>query len=393
MNAFSTIQGGINGVDSGGPVEVLPGTYTETVNVDTTGLTLAGYGSAMPTVTAPTTVSYAPIISVAAADVTVSGLNITVNQPYASTGSPRSVQPADPTCSMASRSSTTPLLRWYPPWGHGLANPFGSAYSVGIAALANGGGAIPTVTIQGNQVLAGTGGSLPGGGFGLYAWHLGQRGPRHHRRGHHGPWERRHRLFPGRPCGLRPWQYHHSEQRFQLGRRDGHRPTPTAPIDITDNVFTSVAAPDDALLLIKHDYNATSPVSIQNNTFAVPGSSIGILSADSIGVSVDKNILRPPSARRVLSTSPWTRLSRPVRNRRRITRTRSASPATALTPRRAPKPRPSKSPTTTPARPHPILISDQSLSAAAEPARRTLSASTSSSSSCWPHPRLPCLLG
>ena len=159
MNAFSTIQGGINGVDSGGTVEVLPGTYTETVNVDTTGLTLAGYGSAMPTVTAPTTVSYAPIISVAAADVTVSGLNITVDQPYASAGVAAVSAASGPNVFDGLQVLDNTITSvGTTPWGHGLANPFGSAYSVGIAALANGGGAIPTVTIQGNQVLAGTGG-------------------------------------------------------------------------------------------------------------------------------------------------------------------------------------------------------------------------------------------
>ncbi len=296
VNAFSTIQAGINAVNSGGAVEVLPGSYTETVTVGVgkAGVTLAGYGTTAPTVTVPTTASYAAVISVAAANVTISGLNIVVDQPYASAGV-AAVSGASGANVFGGLQvlNNTIVSQGTTPWGHGLANPFGSSYSVGIAALANGSGAIPTVTIQGNQVLTGTGGSLPGGvsAFMRGIWLNQVQG-----------------AIGGSTAALGNNVAGYVQDALVAFSRGATtiqnnafdfagvtitEPNGYAPIGVTSNAFSSAAVPDDALLLVKHDYNATSPVTIQGNTFAVPSNSIGILSAASIGVSVSGNLFAP----------------------------------------------------------------------------------------------------
>ena len=78
-------------------------------------------------------------------------------------------------------------------------------------------------------------------------------------------------------------------------------PNANAPIEILQNQFSSATLPDDALLLVKHDYNSTSPVTVQGNMFTVPSvtfmsnvyGGIGVLSADSVGVNVEGNIFTP----------------------------------------------------------------------------------------------------
>ncbi len=334
VNAFSTIQAGINAVNSGGAVEVLPGSYTETDTVSKAGVTLAGYGTTAPTVTAPTTASYAAVISVAAANVTISGLNIVVDQPYASAGV-AAVSGASGANVFGGLQvlNNTIVSQGTTPWGHGLANPFGSSYSVGIAALANGSGAIPTVTIQGNQVLTGTGGSLPGGvsAFMRGIWLNQVQG-----------------AIGGSTAALGNNVAGYVQDALVAFSRGATtiqnnafdfagvtitEPNGYAPIGVTSNAFSSAAVPDDALLLVKHDYNATSPVTIQGNTFAVPSNSIGILSAASIGVSVSGNLFAPSPALPTRSISTWTRSSPPARRMRRIIPTRSALPATRSTAR------------------------------------------------------------
>ena len=72
-------------------------------------------------------------------------------------------------------------------------------------------------------------------------------------------------------------------------------PNASAPISILSNIFAPTAGVDDASLLIKHNYNATSPITIQGNSFAVQTNSIGVLSTDSLGVSVSGNMFKPGS--------------------------------------------------------------------------------------------------
>ena len=297
VNAFSSIQSGVNADPSGGTVYVLPGTYTELVTLSNP-VTLEAAAVQIPqgasTVTAPASGSYAAIISVNAANVTVDGLNIVVDQPYASAGVAA--------VSGASGSNVFDGLQVLnntitsmgtTPWGHGLANPFGSAYSVGIAALANGGSNIANVNIQGNQVLAGSGGAFPGGVSAFMR----------------GIWVNQAQGTVGGALGNNVTGYVQDalvafargattvqNNTFNWAGVTITEPNAGAPVAVTSNAFASVAAPDDALLLIKHDYNATSPVSIRGNTFAVPSSSIGVLSTDSIGVSVTGNNVFAPAA-------------------------------------------------------------------------------------------------
>ena len=184
VNAFSSIGAGIAGLGStAGTVNVLGGTYTETDTISTAGVTLEGYGFLAATVTAPSSVSGAAVISVSAANATVGGLDIVVDQPYAGAGI-AAVDPSGATSSTfnglqvlnnvitSTTTGTAGYLASAKTQGYTTSN-----YSVGIAVLASPADNVaPTVIIQGNQVLN-------TGGYWVKRRALGVRGPRHDRRG------------------------------------------------------------------------------------------------------------------------------------------------------------------------------------------------------------------
>ena len=168
-------------------------------------------------------------------------------------------------------------------------NPFGSSYSVGIAALASPSATSPTVTIQGNQIEGAS-----GSGFGRGIWLNETEG-----------------TIGGNTTGLGNTVVGYVQDlldAFAGGASGGSttiennnfggvgvtitQPNANAPIAVSDNTFDSAYA-DDAQLTIRNNYNASSPITVSGNAFTVPNASIGLVSAASIGVSVLSNTFTP----------------------------------------------------------------------------------------------------
>lgn len=292
IDAFATIQNGVDFVATGGTVNLdggtsgSPLTYTEDVTISQS-LTLTAYGMATPTVTAPATATDAAIISVDAPNVTVEGLDITVDQPYAAAGIAAVSAASGPNVFDGLQVLDNTIVST----GSGgfLNTPFGSTYSIGIAALANGGDIAPSVTIAGNTILPtvndpavlrraiwvneaqGTiGGSIAADGnivAGSYEDVLDAFA--------RGATTLENNTFDGVGVTIT-------------------EPNANAPTTIEGNKFQpQFNFVDDAGLEIKHNYNSTSPVTIEDNTFSVVSSSIGLLSAASIDVGVSDNIFGP----------------------------------------------------------------------------------------------------
>ncbi len=76
-DAFATIQGGINGVATGGTVNVAAGTYTEDVAVNKAGIVVQGAGPDASTIVGPHNAGSANTVNMTGAGVTVRGFTIT----------------------------------------------------------------------------------------------------------------------------------------------------------------------------------------------------------------------------------------------------------------------------------------------------------------------------
>ena len=281
VDAFNTVQGGINADAANGTVYVLPGTYSEYVTINQS-INLVGAGGLNSIVNGTTSSSTGAIITVSAPNVTINGFDIVdrnAGAGIAAVGNYAAINGLHILNNTISDSSSNKF-----------SNTLGSSYSAGIVFLNNPYTNASTVTIQGNQVIKGSttfqrgiwiyqAGAVIGGATAAL--------------GNSVTGSAQDVLVASANAATTM-----QNNSFNLAGVTITEPNGNAPATITNNAFstpTSSTKPDDALLLIKHDFTASSPVSIQGNTFTVPNSSIGILSAASIGVSVSGNTFAPAS--------------------------------------------------------------------------------------------------
>jgi uncharacterized delta-60 repeat protein len=300
IDAFATIQDGVNFVASGGTVNVdgyspsgsaSPGAlapYAEAVNISAS-VEVTGYGAALPTVTAPASASDVSVINVTAPNVTVENLNITVDQPHAAAG----ITGIDAVGAHSSVLSGLSILNnTITSTGTGGAlqqdSSYGppNKYSAGIAVLASGSSTVPNVTITGNQILptvvSGTVTSTVGRGI----WADQIEGSINGNTIEAVAYEDALLTFLSGPTTFDSNTLHGTGLTIT-------EPNAGASVDVGSNTFAPTYGVDDGEVEVRHDYNASAPVSIHNNQFTLLSSTIGVLSAGSLGVSVDSNTFTP----------------------------------------------------------------------------------------------------
>ena len=223
---------------------------------------------------------------------TVEGLHLVVDQPHAAAGVAAINNSFDGLHVLNNVIDTTGT-------GGSL-----SGYSMGIAAVASGSGTAPSVTIQGNTILPEVSGTTIVSILKRAIWVSEAQG-----------------TIGGSTAAdgnTLAGSYQDLLDAFARGATTIENntlygagvtitePNASAPIDILSNDFAPVAGVDDAALLIKHNYNATSPVTIQGNTFAVQTNTIGVLSTNSLGVNVTGNMFAPGTDPTTSATSTNT---------------------------------------------------------------------------------------
>lgn len=273
-NAFDNISGGVANVNAGGTANVAAGNYVEKVVV---GKTLTLKAEAGAKVQVPNSGSRQMVVHITAPNVTVDGLDVTVNQPHAGAGI------------VAANAENVVLknnivrVTGNNPFNPGFDVPsFSSTRPTGIAALSGVSGR--KATIQDNTVIGAasinswlwrgiwtqsTSGEITGNEVGAGSQDIQLSFPS---------------KFPTLVQG----------NTLRGAGIEVTEPNGGGQVDITQNIFNHEVAPDQSIIVKHHTANNTY-VNIFENTFNV--AKVGVHSAGSRNVNVTNNTFNVDTAK------------------------------------------------------------------------------------------------